>query len=521
MKGIPVLASLLAAAVSLSVALAAGPSLPAAPQSVEEARSRLRLLGEQAEQVDEWVDENWEKEFADRHPGLSRAPRRSDESLPAYREREMRARMAASDLKKTLREERKAWLGAERRALLDGEIREPLPVRLGAYDADRGEYPLLLGFGWPSGLQVRLKVSEREKEVFRIRFPRSLPASFRINGKGEVYLLSLDRAKVGAEPVVSVAAPGPRLLWQGAHESWVTSVSIRDDGQQALSGGGDGALCAWDVETGNRIWRIDDVEMALSLAYSPDGATFATGGADSNLRLRDVETGKEIWRESAAGMVFSVSFSPDGRHIAAGDDSGILRIVNAQSGKEVFRTDLGAPVRSAAFSPGGMTIAAGTEGNVVVLWEVASGRQLWRTPFEWPVLSVAASPAGGLIAAGGGGSVLRVLRDADGTEAWNAKVDGELRSVRFDPTGRLVGSGGAGYAAKVFVAETGAPLWTAGIGSPVRSIAFGPQGMKLLVGSADFGVRMFEVDEGDRIPAAFGSYGRIYVERSAAARIFR
>jgi len=520
MKINAVLSALFAAAVSLSPAFGANDALPV-PGTVEEARARLQLLKEQAGQVEKWVGEERDAEFTRRFPKLSRAPKGLRESVQDYREREMRSRIAIAELSARLRVERKEWLAKERQAVLALEIREPFPVRLGPYDAERGEYPLLLGFGWPAGIVVKLKVPEQQKDVFAVKFPPAVPAVFRVNEAGEVYLLSIDKEALNAEVAVYVASKGPSLLWRGAHESWVTAVSFRPDGVQAVSAGGDGALCAWDVETGNPIWRVPDVEMALSLAHGPDSAVFATGGADSILRMRDVGTGDELWRAQASGMVFSVAFSPDGRFLATGDDGGSLRVWNTDAGREVLRADLDAPVRSVAYSPTGRSIAAGSEGSFVILWEVVSGRQLWRTLFDGPVFSVAVSPSGDLVAAGGGGGAIRVLRASDGSDVWSRKADGEVRAIRFDPSGRLLAYGGSGYAARVVLAETGEPMWTASIGSPVRALAFGPQGTKLLVGSADFGVRLFAVDEGDRVQAAFSAFGKVYVEREKASRIIQ
>lgn len=488
--------------------------------TVEEARGRLRFLQEEPGRVNDWVEENGEKEFLARYPELAPPPPGGKETAAAAKERDMRFRMARSELKSGMRKERREWLERELQALLAQEIREDLPVRLGPFDEERGEYPLLFGFGWPCSLQVRLRVSPEKREKFAGGFPRALRATIRINEKGEVGLMSLDWAGVAAEAVVYVAPPGPRLLWQGSHHSWVTSVAYRPDGSQVLSAGADGTLFLWDAETGNGVWRLDGAEMALALAYSPDGKTFLSGAADSQLRMRDAETGKAIWQEQVSGMVFAVAFSPDGRHVASGDDGGVLQVRNARTAKEILRADMGSAVRAVAFSPGGKTIAAGTEGKFVVLWEMATGRQVWRKELGWPVYSVAVSGQG-LVAVGGGGNRILVVRESDGVDVWSRAVDGEIRTVGFDSRGRLLGTGGAGYNARVFQAHTGEPVWAADVGSPVRSLAFGPRGLTLLVGSADFGVRLFEVEEGNRVIAAFCAYGRVYVERGNVARIFR
>jgi len=519
MKGIHVPA-FLAVLVCAAFPLFAGPLAPLPPAaSVEEARTRLRSLQEESVQTDAWVEEHCEREFSARYPKLVGPPEGKREPEMSRKARDMKARIALSELKSEMRKERRAWLERECASLLAQDIGEDLPVRLGPYDADRGEYPLLIGFGWPAPLIVRLRVPERERAEFVSRFPPALRATLRINEKGEVLLCSLDWDRVSAEARVFIAPPEPRLLWQKSHESWVTSVAFRPGGTQILSAGADGMICLWDAPTGNPIWRLTDVEMALSLAFHPDGSTFVTGAADSGIRMRDTKSGETLWQETASGMVFAVAYTFDGRHVVSGDDGGSLQVRNADSGREILRADLGSPVRALDVSPGGKTVLVGTEGKSVVLWEMGTGRQVWRKELEWPVYAVAVGE--GRVAVAGGGNRLLVLRESDGGEGWNRTMDGEIRTVRIDAAGRLVGAGGAGYNVRVFLAESGEPVWSASVESPIRSLSFGPRGQKLAVGTADFGVRLFEVDEGDRVLAAFCSYGRLYVDRGSVSRIFR
>ena len=502
----------------------AGVESPPPPYTIESARARLQYLKDEEGRVEEWVEKNCEKEFAARLPGLDREPRRPKEKAAAFKEREMRVRMALSGVKASLRQERKEWLLKERKNLLSAGIREMLPARLGPYDADREEYPLLLGFGWPAGLSVKLRVPEEFRKIFELRLIGKIPALFRLNDRGEAFLLSLWRFWKEKDPVrprLDLSPPGPRLVWQGAHDSWVTSVAFRPDGAQVLSAGADGTLCAWDVATGNRVFLLDNAELALSVAYCPDGMTFVTGGADSVLRVRDAESGRELWSASADGRILSVAYGPDGRYIAAGDGSGKVRVWNVQSRKESVSADLKAPVWSVFFTGGGTGFVAGGEGNAVILWNLLYNRQTWRREFDWPVYSVASEPGRGLIAVGGGGTRVVVLQEKDGSVVWSADMSGETRSLRFDPSGNQLAGGGSGYAVKVFAAETGLLRWTAEIGSPIRSVAFGPGGTKLAVGSSDFSVRLFEVAEEERVVAAFWSAGRIYLERGAEQSLFR
>jgi hypothetical protein len=484
----------------------------------------LRYLKDQEERIGEWVDGNWEKELSKTNPGLATGPRRKGEKEADYKARDLQRRLAASDVKDRLRNERLEWIRKERAALLASEIRELIPARLGPYDDGKDDYPLALGFGWPSELSVRFRVPKENRKIFELRYASRLPARFRLNEQGDVFLLSLGtfwKESDRVSPVISVAPPGPRLLWEGAHGSWVTSVAFRPDGSQILSTGADGTIAAWDAVTGHRAFLVDNAELALSAAYSPDGATFATGGADSILRVRDALDGRELWSLQAGGRILSVAFGPDGRYVATGDGTGMATVWSVDSRNMVASVDLKMAVWAVAFAADGNALVAGGEGESVVLWNLLYGRQTWRKELGWPVYSVAVARDPDLIAVGGTGNRMLVLRQKDGTVEWSADMDGEVRSVRFDPSGSLLGGGGGGYDVRVFTARTGKPRWTAAIGSPVRSLSFGPGGSRLVVGSSDFSVRVFEAAEEDRVVAAYWSPGRVYLKRGEEKSLFR
>jgi hypothetical protein len=492
------------------------------PESVEEARQRLAFIRSQNGEIEAWVQKNLKAELDRALPEQMRAMKQgTPDSLQGAKERQMRVRMATAEVKARMRTERKEWLAREWERVLGAEIVEDFPVKLGPYDPDRKTFPLLLGFGWPSGLSITLHVSDRDRALFEAKFPSKVPAAFRINEQGEAHLLSIEKRWVADAMDIYVVPPGPRLTWESSHDSWVTAVAFRPDGSQVLSAAADSVVACRDADSGTVIFRLEKTEMAMSLAYSPDGASFATGGSDGTVRVRRATDGKERWKVKEKGMVMSVAYSPDGRHVATGGDAGFLKVYNAETGDEKFKVAADMPVRAIDFTRGGTGVVVGGERNRVLLWNLGSNKVVWRKNTEWPVYAVAASPSEGQVAAGGGGKGLLVLQESDGTESWAADTDGEVRSLRFDPAGRLLASGGAGYTAKVFSAAGGAPVWSAQIGSPIRALAFGADGRKLFVGTSDGGLRMFHVDEADRVQAAFGAAGRIFVDRNRVGTLFR
>lgn len=169
MRIVVVLAALLTAAVPPPAFGADASASP--PPTVEDVRGRHQLLRQQAGQLDKWVDEHWDEVFSQWYPALDRDPRRAKEPEKAYRERETPTRLAIAELKDRLRTERKEPIERERQALFAQEIYQPVAARLGPYDSERGVDPLLLGFGWPAGLAVTLRVPERDNDTFAAAFP--------------------------------------------------------------------------------------------------------------------------------------------------------------------------------------------------------------------------------------------------------------------------------------------------------------------------------------------------------------
>ena len=107
--------------------------------------------------------------------------------------------------------------------------------------------------------------------------------------------------------------------------------------------GGCGALCAWDAESGERLYSLDFRGCAHvgCVHVASAGDSFLVGAADGSIRQLDARDGASVFRYSTGmGDVNMVSLSCDGTYVQAAGDSlielcgacdGCMRCAHARS----------------------------------------------------------------------------------------------------------------------------------------------------------------------------------------------
>jgi hypothetical protein len=178
---------------------------------------------------------------------------------------------------------------------------------------------------------------------------------------------------------LSASKPEPKAL--GEHQSYVTGIALADS--VLVSGGYDGRLLWWDIETRKQIRAVEaHTKWIRKVAVSPDGKLIASVADDMVCRLWNAADGKMI-REMRghheqtphhfSSMLFVCTFSPDGRFVAAADKVGHIVVWETGSGKPaqtleapgmytwdpVQRKHSIGGVRALAFSADGKYLAAG------------------------------------------------------------------------------------------------------------------------------------------------------------------
>src|SRR5262249_10289481 len=103
----------------------------------------------------------------------------------------------------------------------------------------------------------------------------------------------------------------------------IRDLAYAPDGRTIATGGGNGIVKLWDVETGQLqacVHAHDEAVFALGFAgFGPGGAMLATASNHPLVNLWEPATGRlRATLEGHSDAVHRVAFSPDGRILASG-----------------------------------------------------------------------------------------------------------------------------------------------------------------------------------------------------------
>ena len=113
----------------------------------------------------------------------------------------------------------------------------------------------------------------------------------------------------------------------------LTGVAISSKGDYWAAASRRGEIRIWiaDGQIIRRMWHAH-ANMIYHLAFSPDGRTLASGGWDGILKLWDMESGALLWFGTHASHINNVAFSPDGTLLTTSSDDATLRVWDRQTG---------------------------------------------------------------------------------------------------------------------------------------------------------------------------------------------
>lgn len=167
----------------------------------------------------------------------------------------------------------------------------------------------------------------------------------------------------------------PRLA--GHATGGVRRLLFTPDNKRIVSGGFDGFVRVWDVESAKEVRSFKtETGTVYGLALSPDGRTVATAGRDG-LRVWDVATGREQPHDAMnKHNCVAVTFSPDGKMIASGDNTSVT-VWELATGKDVMTLKgFKGEVSYLIYSADGRTLFTSSYDKMVRMWEVRTGRMV-------------------------------------------------------------------------------------------------------------------------------------------------
>lgn len=168
------------------------------------------------------------------------------------------------------------------------------------------------------------------------------------------------------------------------HGSQVTDIAFTPDSREVATSGKDKKVILWDLQTGGRLFELENTAPVLSLAISPDGKYLVAGldGRDATA-VWDLTKQEKVADLVQSGNVSQIVFSPDGKWLATGDNLGAAKLWDAEklpTPVAVYEMRQTGSVTSLAFSPDSSQFLTGSFDGFVHIWDLTSGHELSRLP---------------------------------------------------------------------------------------------------------------------------------------------
>ncbi len=294
--------------------------------------------------------------------------------------------------------------------------------------------------------------------------------------------------------------------WTG-HRDWVAACGFRADGARVVSASGDGTLRVWDVASGTSLAVCEGHEGAVSDAvFTPDGRQLVSAASDDTLRLWDAADGRcvGVWTGHTAA-VCACTVAPDGQHAISASGDKSLRWWDIGSGRclSVWHGHTGG-VSACAISPNGARVVSASNDKTLRLWDAATGQCLavWRGHSD-TVTACAFSPDGQRVVSNGSDGTLHLWDTASGqslTISTGQSIGLINNFCALFADGQRIAAGGSVFGRLgIWDASTGQSLalWP---GSPdlVRACQFSADGQHVVSATSNGKFRVWDSVNGTR-----------------------
>ncbi len=158
------------------------------------------------------------------------------------------------------------------------------------------------------------------------------------------------------------------------------AFAFRPKTSHLLTGGLNGWLTTWDLETGHEVDRRQvDVE-STGFGYSPDGqlvAGFYERTNDWAVSIHRADNLSTVCSNVFGSALAAIEWHPDGRTLAVTDFGGGVHLMDARSGAVRLLGQHKAEAVTAVFSADGAYLLTGGWERELICWDVASARRVF------------------------------------------------------------------------------------------------------------------------------------------------
>jgi len=211
------------------------------------------------------------------------------------------------------------------------------------------------------------------------------------------------------------------------HTDTVSSVCMTADGKKAVSGSYDRTIRVWDPDSGECLKTIQCHQgKVVNVRVSPDGKSAIVVCEDGNLLMWELETGDRFSILGAhANVVTDVDITADRRKAVSASTDNTLQIWDLERGKRtrILEGHIDR-VTSVTVTPDGKRAVSGSRDKTLRFWDLESGEclSILKGHADW-VNSVRVTPDGKRAISASSDDTLRV---------WNLRTGYCLRTIYRD-----------------------------------------------------------------------------------------
>lgn len=280
-----------------------------------------------------------------------------------------------------------------------------------------------------------------------------------------------------------------KQLWTVSHDASVEALVFSPTGEYVATGNQNGQAQLWEITTGTPRLPVIHVpgthvtviheKSVEALTFSADGSHFATGGADGIVNVWQVNSGEKVTRLEELGSVTALQYLPDNALLIGTDAAVEVWTANQEQLTTLPHPQDDWGWHHVRFSPDGHLLAGMAQDSTITLWDVVSGEPIKTHKEEMGyALELAFSTEDGYVGISKSGNTLQFW---DGEKVMCFRHEQEVVAASVSPNASLVATGSRNGEVHLWHVETQECRQTlSGHTGQIQALAFSPDGTLLV-----------------------------------------